>query len=65
MYNAIQAGKHGTLKGGANKKFTASIGGVGYGKWSSKVPASIKNAVAAQFKLMKAGKIKGIPTTVK
>jgi hypothetical protein len=29
------------------------------------VPASIKAAVAAQFKLLKAGKVKGIPATVK
>ena len=49
VYNAIQSANHGKLKGGGNKQFTASIGGVGYGKWSSKVPASIKNAVAAQF----------------
>jgi basic membrane protein A len=65
VYNAIQAANHGTLKGGANKQFSASIGGVGYGKWSSKVPASIKSAVAAQFAKLKAGQIKGIPTTVK
>ena len=31
----------------------------------SKGPASIRNAVAAQYKLLKAGKIKGIPATVK
>ena len=30
-----------------------------------KVPASIKSAVAAQFTKLKAGQIKGIPTTVK
>jgi basic membrane protein A len=65
VYNAIQAANHGKLAGGANKQFSAKIGGVGYGKWSSKVPASIKNAVAAQFAKMKAGKIKGIPSTVK
>jgi basic membrane protein A len=65
VYNAIQAANHGKLQGGKNKQFTAKIGGVGYGKWSSKVPASIKNAVAKQFKLLKQGKIKGIPTTVK
>src|SRR5207248_1468891 len=45
VYNAIQAANHGKLAGGANKQFSAVIGGVGYGKWSSKVPASIKNAV--------------------
>jgi len=65
VYNAIQAANHGKLKGGTNKQFSATIGGVGYGKWSSKVPASIKNAVAAQFKKLKAGQIKGIPSTVK
>ena len=65
VYNAIQAANHGTLKGGTDKEFGADIGGVGYGKWSSKVPASIKNAVAAQYKLLKAGKVKGIPATVK
>jgi basic membrane protein A len=65
VYNAIQAANHGTLKGGTNKQFGADIGGVGYGKWSSKVPASIKSAVASQYKLLKAGKINGIPTTVK
>jgi basic membrane protein A len=65
VYNAIQAANHGKLAGGANKQFSATIGGVGYGKWSPKVPASIKNAVAAQFKKLKAGQIKGIPSTVK
>jgi basic membrane protein A len=65
VYNAIQAANHGKLAGGTNKQFSASIGGVGYGKWSSKVPASIKSAVAAQFAKLKAGQIKGIPTTVK
>jgi basic membrane protein A and related proteins len=65
VYNAIQAANHGKLQVGKNKQFSATIGGVGYGKWSSKVPASIKNAVAKQFTLLKAGKIKGIPATVK
>ena len=65
VYNAIQAANHGTLAGGTNKVFSAKIGGVGYGKWSAKVPASIKNAVAAQFTKLKAGQIKGIPATVK
>ena len=65
VYNAIKSAQSGTIKTGTNKQFGADIGGVGYGKWSSKVPASIKNAVAAQYKLLKAGKIKGIPATVK
>jgi basic membrane protein A len=63
--SAIQASKKGTLKGGKNVTFGATVNGVGYGKWSTKVSASIKNAIAAQLKLLKAGKIKGIPTTVK
>jgi basic membrane protein A len=65
VYNAIQAANHGKLLGGQDKQFGASITGVGYGKWSSKVPASIKSAVAAQYKLLQAGKVKGIPATVK
>jgi basic membrane protein A len=65
VYNAIQAANHGTLLGGKNKQFGASIGGVGYGKWSSRVPASIRSAVAKQYKLLKQGKVKGIPATVK
>jgi basic membrane protein A len=63
--SAIASGKAGTLKGGKNVTFDAKVNGVGYGKWSSKTPASIKTAVAAQFKLLKAGKVRGIPATVK
>ena len=57
--------KSGKLAGGTDAIFGAKVDGVGYGKWSPKVSASIKNAVAAQYKLLKAGKIKGIPATVK
>jgi basic membrane protein A and related proteins len=63
--SAIKSAKAGTLKGGKDVIFDAKVNGVGYGKWSSKTPASIKAAVAAQFRLLKAGKIKGIPATVK
>ena len=63
--SAITAARAGTLKGGTNAVFDAKVNGVGYGKWSSKVSASIKSAVAAQFVLLKAGKVKGIPETVK
>ena len=65
VYSAISAAKAGTLKGGTDAIFNAKNNGVGYGKWSPKVSASIKSRVAAQFKLLKAGKIKGIPATVK
>ena len=64
VYNAIKRAQAGTIKTGTNKQFGADIGGVGYGKWSPKVPASIR-ASAAQYALLKAGKIKGIPATVK
>jgi basic membrane protein A len=63
--SSIRAAKAGKLKGGTNAVFDAKVNGVGYGKWSPRVPASIKNAVARQFSLLKAGKIKGIPATVK
>jgi basic membrane protein A len=61
----IKSAKAGTLQGGKNVIFSAKVNGVGYGKWSSKTPASIKSAVAAQFVLLKAGKVTGIPATVK
>jgi basic membrane protein A len=62
---AIQSAKGGKLAGGKNVIFGASKNGVGYGKWSPKVPASIRARVAAQYKLLRAGKIKGIPAVVK
>jgi basic membrane protein A len=65
VFDAIKAAKGGHLKGGTNGVFQASNNGVGVGKWSPKVPASIRAAVAKQYKLLKAGKINGIPTTVK
>jgi basic membrane protein A and related proteins len=65
VLSAIKSAKAGGLKGGQNVVFGASVNGVGYGKWSSKVPVSIRAAVAKQFVLLKAGKIKGIPSTVK
>lgn len=63
--SAIVAAQAGKLKTGINAIFGAKQNGVGYGKWSSKVPGSIRSAVAKQFALLKAGKIAGIPSTVK
>jgi basic membrane protein A len=63
--SSIAQATAGKLKGGTNVEYGANINGVGYGKWSAKVPASIKAAVAKQLQLLKAGKITGIPTTVK
>jgi basic membrane protein A len=65
VYSAISTAKAGKLGGGKNAIFDAKVNGVGYGKWSPKVSAKIKSAVAAQFVLLKAGKVKGIPATVK
>jgi basic membrane protein A len=65
VYSAINKAKAGKLAGGKNTIFDAKVNGVGYGKWSPKVSGAIKTAVAAQFRLLKAGKIKGIPATVK
>jgi basic membrane protein A and related proteins len=65
VFSAITKAKAGKLAGGKNTIFDAKVNGVGYGKWSPRVSAKIKSAVAAQFALLKAGKIKGIPATVK
>jgi basic membrane protein A len=65
VHSAILAAKSGKLQAGKDVVFGAPVNGVGYGKWSSKVPPSIKAAVATQYKLLKAGKVKGIPSTVK
>ncbi len=65
VLTAITAAKAGKLKTGIDAIFGAPQNGIGYGKWSPKVPASIRNAVAAKFAALKAGKVKGIPSTVK
>jgi basic membrane protein A and related proteins len=66
VYDTIAArAKSSSFKGGYNSVFSAKNNGVGVGKWSPKVPASIRNAVAKQFTLLKAGKVKGIPQVVK
>jgi basic membrane protein A len=63
--SAIIGANKGGLKTGINAIFDAKKGGVGVGKWSGKVPVSIRNAVAAQQRLLAQGKIKGIPQDVK
>jgi basic membrane protein A and related proteins len=65
VFVAIEQAKSGSFRGGRNEVFDAHNNGVGVGKWSPKVPASIRAKVAAQYRLLKAGKIRGIPTTVK
>jgi basic membrane protein A len=66
VYDTIAARKRSTsFKGGYNAIFSAKNNGVGIGKWSAKVPASIRTAVSAQLKLLQQGKVRGIPSTVK
>ena len=65
VFNAITAANANKLKTGINAIYGANLNGVGYGRWSPKVPASIRNVVANQFKLLKAGKVRGIPQAVK
>ena len=66
VLDAIKAAKGGsTFKGGRNAIFDATNKGVGVGKWSPRVPASIRSAVAMQAVLLESGKVKGIPTSVK
>jgi basic membrane protein A len=65
VFSAIGTAKVGTIKVGTDNVFDAKRGGVGFGKVSSRIPASIVTKVRAQSKLLRAGKIKGIPATVK
>jgi len=62
--DAIAKARAGRLRGGANLEYGAGVGGIGYGRWSPRVPAAIRAAVARQFELLKAGRIPDIPTTV-
>ena len=48
MYTALSAAQSGKLAGGTAASFGAKVDGVGYGKWSSRVSASIKSKVAAR-----------------
>jgi basic membrane lipoprotein Med (substrate-binding protein (PBP1-ABC) superfamily) len=61
---AVRAARAGQLAGGTNVFFDARNGGITLGRWSPRVGAAIRRAVAAQFVLLRAGKIPGIPTTV-
>jgi basic membrane protein A and related proteins len=61
---AVRSARSGQSAGGANVIFGAGNGGITVGRWSSRVGAAVRRAVARQFALLKAGKIPGIPTTV-
>ena len=61
---AIGAARSGTLPAGGDLILGARLGGLGYGAWSPLVPASIRRAVARQAALLKAGRIRDIPSTL-
>ncbi len=61
---AVRGAHAGRVQRGKNVFFGAGNGGVGIGTWSPRVPASIRRAVSAQLALLKAGRVRDIPTTV-
>ncbi len=65
VLSVIRAAKEATLRTGANVVLGARQRGIGYDTWSPRVPVSIRSAVARQYARLVAGKIKGIPVTVK
>jgi basic membrane protein A len=64
VFRTIKQAKDGTFKGFGNTIFSVRAGGVGIGKISAKVPASIVAAEKVLEKRIATGKLKGIPTTV-
>jgi len=60
VFTAIRKARTGRFSGG-DLVFDAKNGGVGIGKISPKVPAAIVTKVRAQERLLRAGKITGIP----
>jgi basic membrane protein A len=65
VVHVITQVQNGTFKGGTDYVSTVANNGVGIGKISSQVPADIVAKVEAQEKLLAAGKLTDIPTTVK
>jgi basic membrane protein A len=64
VFRTIKQAKDGAFKGFGNTIFSVRAGGVGIGKISAKVPASIVAAEKVLEKQIATGKLKGIPTTV-
>ena len=64
VLRTMKQAKSGTFKGYGNTIFSVRAGGVGLGKISAKVPASIIAAEKVLEKQLRTGKVKGIPTTV-
>jgi basic membrane protein A len=59
----IDSAVDGSARPDANVILGAARDGVGHGAWSPTVPASIRSAVAKQLRLLKTGRIAGIPTS--
>ena len=57
--------KSGKYKGGVDQVFNAKNGAIGFGRVSANAPANLNTKLAAVYARLKAGKITGIPTTVK
>jgi hypothetical protein len=62
VFDVVRQVKHGSFAGGGNEVFTAQNGGIGVGRISPKVPASLVARERAVEKRMAAGKIPSIPT---
>jgi basic membrane protein A and related proteins len=64
VLGAISAASAGTLRGGTDLVLGVRDGGVALGTWSPGLPTSIQAAVAAQARLLQAGKLQDIPVTL-
>jgi basic membrane protein A len=65
VFKTIQSAQDGSFKGGADSVFSIANGGIGLGKVSSKVPASIVAQVTKVQTDIASGTIANIPDTVK
>jgi basic membrane protein A len=65
VFDSIRDAKEGKFKGGTNATYGLEKGGVGLGKFSPQTPAGIEAKVEKIRQQIVAGKITGIPTTVK
>jgi basic membrane protein A len=65
VFKTIQQAQDGSFKGGGNSTFTVANGGIGIGKISSKVPATIVDQVNKIQQQIASGAITNIPDTVK
>ena len=64
VFRTIKQAKTGTFVGYGNTIFSVRAGGVGLGKISAKVPATIVAQAKVLEKRIASGAVKGIPTTV-